>query len=66
MHEAFFGLLVAGQIEWQELERDKTLELGVLGFVHDAHATAAQLGEDLIVGDSLAEQKTSAKNQKRF
>jgi hypothetical protein len=33
----------------QKLQRDNAVELGVLGFVNDAHATLAELFEYLVV-----------------
>ena len=47
------GLL--GHLHGQELERHVAAELGVLGLVHDAHAAAAELRGDPVVGDGLAD-----------
>jgi hypothetical protein len=33
----------------KELERDEAVELGVLGFIHDAHATLAEFFENLVM-----------------
>lgn len=38
-----------------ELKSDDALELGVLGFVNHAHAAFAELDEDFVVGDGLAD-----------
>ena len=42
-------------IRRQEFERDQAFELGILGFVHDAHAPAAELGENFVMGNGLAD-----------
>ena len=47
---------VAGHLFGQELERDLAAEPGVDGAVDDAHAAAAELVEDSIVGDRAADQ----------
>jgi hypothetical protein len=46
---------VLGHFRGQELERNVPAELRVLGLVHDAHPSAAQLRRDLVVGDGLAD-----------
>src|SRR2546430_17610972 len=38
-----------------ELQRDRAVQTRVLGFVHDAHATAPELARDLVVGNCLAD-----------
>ena len=43
----------------QELQRDGTFELGVLGLVDHPHAAPADLGEDLVVGDGFADHDGS-------
>ena len=48
-------LRVARQLLGQELQRDAAAELQVLGLVDDAHAAAAELREDPVVGDRLAD-----------
>src|SRR5208283_283325 len=53
--KAFESLGIAGDGVGQEFERDKTAEFAVLGLVNDAHATAAELFDDLVAGDSLAD-----------
>ena len=53
--EALEGRRVLRQLHRQELERDVAAELRVLGLVHDAHAAAAELPGDLVVGDGLAD-----------
>ena len=49
--EARERVRVLGQLRGQELERDVAAELRVLGLVHDAHAPAAELRRDPVVGD---------------
>ena len=39
----------------QELQRDQPVEARVLRLVHDSHAAAAELLEDAVVGDRLAD-----------
>ena len=39
----------------QELERDMAAQVDVLGFVDNAHPSAAQLREDTVVRDGLAD-----------
>ena len=41
----------------QELERHKTIELGVLSLVHNTHAAAAQLFDDAVVREALINEK---------
>jgi len=42
VNKALFGFLITGQILREEFERNKAFELGVFGFVHYAHAPAAE------------------------
>ena len=53
-------LPVASQIVRQELERDEATEPGVLRFVDHAHAAAAELLDDAVVGEGLADQGVGA------
>ena len=46
---------VFGYFVGQEFEGDKAMEPGVLGLVHHPHATTAQLLDDAIVRDGLAD-----------
>ncbi len=48
-------LRVVPHVVGQELQRDAPAELEVFGLVDDAHAAAAQLLEDPVVGDGLAD-----------
>ena len=48
-------LSIFGHFVGQKLQRNKAIEFGVLGFVYDAHPAAAQLLEDAIVRDGLAD-----------
>ncbi len=52
--EALLGLVAREEPLGQELERDLAAQAGVLGLVDDAHAPAAELLEDAVVGDGLA------------
>ena len=42
------------QLSGQELQGDVAAEVDVLSFVHHAHATAAKLVQDPVVGDGFA------------
>ena len=53
--EPLQGDLVAEELLRQELQRDESVEAGVLGPVDDAHAPGAQLFDDAVVGDGLAD-----------
>ena len=44
-----------GNIFGQEFERDEATKLGVLGLVDDAHAPAAELLDDAVMRDGLAD-----------
>ncbi len=39
----------------QKLERDQAAELGVLGFLNDAHPAAAKLFKNAVVGNYYAD-----------
>ena len=53
--ETFESLRVAGEIFGEKFQRDETAELGVFGFVDDAHSAAAEFFQDAVVGDGLAD-----------
>src|SRR5208282_525848 len=50
------GLGVAGNIVGQKFQRDKTIQAGVLRFIDDTHASAAELFDDAVMGDGFAEK----------
>jgi hypothetical protein len=52
---AVLGLLVFGHVIGQELEGNKTPELHILGLVDHPHPAAAQLLDDAVVRDVLAD-----------
>ena len=54
------GLRVMGEFVRQELQSDVTAELYVLGFVHHSHATAAQLLNNAVVRDGLADHREAS------
>jgi hypothetical protein len=54
--EAFKRLRVMGDIFRQELQRDETTKLGVLGFVDDTHASTTELLDDAVMRDGLPNQ----------
>ena len=43
------------QMRRHKLQRDSALEFEILGLVNDTHAAPAELGQDLVVGDRLAD-----------
>src|ERR1700728_3220176 len=49
------GLRIFRHFVGQELQSNKAIEFGVLGFEYDAHSAGAQLLEDAIVQDGLAD-----------
>ena len=49
--KSFEGLRVLRDFLGQELQRDEAVQVGVLGLVHHAHSTAAQLLDDAVVRD---------------
>jgi hypothetical protein len=61
--ETSLELAVLGQFFGQELERHAAAELGVLGLVHHAPAPAAQLLQDAVVGNAVANHETIASQQ---
>ena len=63
--EALEGGRVGGELGGQELERDVPAELRVLGLVDDAHAAAAELRDDPVVGDGLADHRPSPSGGRR-
>ena len=48
---------VAGQIFRNKLQRNVPPQLQVLGLIHHAHTTAAQLAKDAVMGDLLADHE---------
>ncbi len=58
--ESFQGLLILGQVLGKELQGHKTAELDVLGLIYDPH-TAAELLNDAVMGNGLADQSNSAR-----
>ena len=64
--EALQRLRIAGNVVGQELQGDKAAQAGVLGLVDDAHAAAAELVNDSVVGDGLADHSGDAWLSGRF
>ena len=50
------GLRVARHVRWEELQRHKSTQAGILGLINDPHAPAAEFLDDSVVGDGLANQ----------
>jgi hypothetical protein len=48
-------LWVTGNVFWQELQGDKSVQPGVFSLVNDAHPAAPQLFDDAVVRDGLAD-----------
>ena len=55
--EAGQRLRILGHFIGQELEGDEAVQPSVLGLVDDTHAAAAQLLDDAVVGDGLADHQ---------
>src|SRR2546425_4177047 len=55
--EAFERLMIFSERLGQELERDKTVQLGVLGLVDHTHAAAAKLFQNAVVRKSLSDHE---------
>src|SRR5713101_8449605 len=53
--EAFQRLMVLGYVVRKEFQRDKAAQLGVLRLVDHTHTTAAELFNDAVVRDGLAD-----------
>ncbi len=54
--EAAQSLRIAGNLIGQELEGDEAMQASVFSFVHHSHPPAAQLLDDAVVRDGLADQ----------
>jgi len=52
---------VVGWALGQEFQGDKSVEAGVLGFVHHTHSTATQLLDDAVVGDGPADERVGVR-----
>ncbi len=55
--EALLGALVVAPLRGQELQRHEPPELRVARGVDDTHPAAANLGEDVVLGDGRADQR---------
>ena len=53
--EALEGLRIAGDIVGQKFQSDEAAQARVFGFVDDAHAAAAELFDDAVVRDGVAD-----------
>jgi hypothetical protein len=58
--ETFVRLRVSSNIFRQELQGDEATKLCILGLVHDTHPTTAQLLDDAVVRDGLADHSVDA------
>src|SRR6266849_4812480 len=54
--KAFQSAGVFSQIFWKKLQSDETAERSVFGLVHHAHPATAELLDDAVMGDGLADQ----------
>ena len=57
--KTFEGLCVPGELVGQELLRDKTTQFGVFRLVYDTHAPAAELVDDVVMRDGLADDRSA-------
>jgi len=55
--ETFQSLRITGNVVGQELQGDEAAKLGVLGLLDHTHPAAAQLLQDAIVRNGLAQQE---------
>src|SRR5207253_279278 len=55
--ESLLGAVVVTPLRGKKLERDRATELRVGRLVDDAHPTAANSGDDLVLGDGPANQR---------
>src|SRR5690348_9123460 len=53
--KSFKRLRIFGQFIGQKLQRDEAAKLGVLSLIDHTHPAAAELFEDVVVGDCLAD-----------
>ena len=53
--KAFQGLGISGQFVGQEFQRDETPQFGVFSFVDHTHPAAAELFDNAVVRDGLAD-----------
>ena len=54
--ETFERLRIADEIFGKKFKGDEAAEFGVLGFVDDTHASAAEFFDDAVMGDGLADR----------
>jgi hypothetical protein len=66
IEKTFDGLLVAGEIRCKEFEHNVAAKLGVFGFIDNAHPAFAELGENFVVRDGLAEHISVLLSQLRL
>lgn len=57
-------IIVGSDVGREKLDRHQAFELRILGFVDDAHAAFAELGEDFVVGDGFADHTVIYFNKK--
>src|ERR1700693_292754 len=53
-------LVVFSHFFGKKFQRDVPAEVSILGFVHDTHTTAAELFDDAVMGDGLANERVGA------
>ena len=59
VHEAFFGLCIAGQMRRKEFQRHRTVKMGSGVLVDDAHSTFAEFLDYPVVRDDLSDHGDS-------
>ena len=59
LHETLFGSGALAQVRREKFQRDGTVQAGVTGLIHNAHAATSELAEDLIVGDGFPDHDTT-------
>jgi len=64
--EAAECLRVAGNFLGQKFQGDETLQAGVFGFVDDAHTSAVDAFDDVVMGNGVADERRSFGHGTRF
>ena len=59
--EAFVGLRIGAKVGSQKFEGDRPVEAGVVGFVDDAHAAAAELFDDAILRNGASDHSKKSR-----
>ncbi len=58
-YETFLANRIGDFLSRQDLDGDEPVQVGITGLIHNAHAALAELVEDFVVGDALADHRHS-------